>query len=79
MMRVIEGSLQKEHVEVLTMIKRAQQSLCRLDEIALKQQNLLIQVEYLELLIEFEIMKAKPGWEQRVKYLDVAKRHVQTL
>ncbi|XP_022777606.1 uncharacterized protein LOC111319040 [Stylophora pistillata] len=78
MMRAIEVSLQKVHVEVLTMIKRAQQSLRRLDEIALKP-NPLTQVEYLELLIESEKMDAKPGWKQRVKYLEVAKRHAETL
>ena len=32
-----------------------------LDEIALKQQNVLTQEEYLGLLIESEIMEAKPG------------------
>ena len=78
MMRAIEESLQKVHVEVLTMIKRAQQSLRRLDEIALKP-NPLTQVEYLELLIESEKMEAKPGWKQRVKYLDVAKGHTEML
>lgn len=78
MIRVIEESLQKVHVEVLTVIKRAQQSLRRLDEIALKL-NPLTQVEYLELLIESEKMEAKPGWKQRLKYLDVAKRHAEML
>ena len=78
MMRAIEESLQKVHVEVLTMIKRAQQSLRRLDEIALKP-NPLTQVEYLELLIESEKMEAKPGWKQRVKYLNVAKFHAEIL
>ena len=78
MMRAIEESLQKVHVEVLTVIKRAQQSLRRLDEIALKP-NPLTQVEYLELLIESEKMEAKPGWKQRAKYLDVAKGHAEML
>ena len=61
-----------------TVIKTAQQSLRRLDEIALKPDP-LTQVEYLELLIESEKMEAKPGWKQRVKYLDVAKRHAEML
>ena len=78
MIRAIEESLQKVHVEVLTVIKRAQQSLRRLDEIALKL-NPLTQVEYLELFIESEKMEAKPGWKQCLKYLDVAKRHAEML
>ena len=78
MMKSIEESLQKVHVEVLTMIKKAQHSLRRLDEIALKH-NPLTQVEYLEMLIESEKMEAKPGWKQRVKFLEVAKRHAETL
>ena len=36
MMKAIEASLQGVHIQVLNLIKRAQQSLCRLDEIALK-------------------------------------------
>ena len=35
-MRAIEESFLKLHVKVLTMIKRAQQSLHRMDDIALK-------------------------------------------
>ena len=78
MMKSIEESLQKVHEEVLTMIKKAQQSLRRLDEIALKP-NPLTQVDYLEILIESEKAEAKSGWKQRVKYLEVAKGHAETL
>ena len=78
MMKSIEESLQKVHEEVLTMIKKAQQSLRRLDEIALKP-NPLTQVDYLEILIESEKAEAKSGWKQRVKYLEVAKSHAETL
>ena len=60
------------------MIKTAQQSLRRLDEIALKPDP-STQVEYLKLLIESEKMEAKPGWKQRVKYLNVAKFHAEIL
>ena len=77
-MKEIEESLQGVHMEVLTMIKRAQQSLSRLDEIALKP-NTLTDVEYLEQLIETEKMEAKPGYMQRIKYLEVAKRHAEIL
>lgn len=78
MMKLMEKSLQDVHVQVLTMIKKAQQSLRRLDEIALKP-NPLTQVEYLELLIESEKREAKPGWKQRIKYLEVAKSHAEIL
>lgn len=78
MMKSIEVSLQDVHVQVLTMIKKAQQSLRRLDEIALKP-NPLTQVEYLELLIESEKREAKAGWKQRIQYLEVAKSHAEML
>ena len=60
------------------MIKKAQQSLRRLDDIALKPIP-STQVDYLEMLIESEKRDAKSGWKQRVKYLEVAKGHAETL
>lgn len=78
MMKATEEYLQAVHTQVLHMIKRAQQSLSRLDEIALKP-NPLTYVEYLELLIESEKKEAKPGWKQRIQYLELAKRHAEIL
>ena len=78
MMKSIEDSLQEVHIQVYTTIVRAQQSLCRLDEIALKPDP-LTQLEYLELLIESEKREAKPGWKQRVQYLEEAKSHAEIL
>ena len=78
MMKSIEDSLQEVHIQVYTTIVTAQQSLRRLDEIALKP-NPLTQVEYLELLIESEKREAKPGWKQRIQYLEEAKRHAEIL
>ena len=78
MMKAIEESLQAVHIQVLDMIKRAQQSLSRLDEIALRP-NPLTHLEYLELLIEFEKSEAEPGWKQRIQYLEVAKHHDEIL
>ena len=49
-----------------------------MDEIALKP-NPLTEVEYLELLIESEKREAKPGWKQRIQYLEEAKRHAEIL
>ena len=78
MMKSIEDSLQDVHVQIYTTIKRAQQCLRRLDEIALKP-NPLTQVEYLELLIESEKREVKPGWKQRIQYLEAAKSHAEIL
>lgn len=78
MMKCMENSLQEVHVQVYTTIKRAQQCLRRLDEIALKP-NPLTQVEYLELLIESEKREAKPGWKQRIQYIEEAKSQAAIL
>ena len=78
MMRSLEEALQRAHVEVLRMIKQAQRSVHRLDEIALKP-NPLTEVEYIEVLIESEKRGATPGWKQRVNYYEVAKRHAELL
>lgn len=78
MMKANEESLQGVHIQVLNMIKRAQQSLSRLNEIALKP-NPVTHVEYLELLIESEKREAKPRWKQRIQYLEVAKRYAEIL
>ena len=78
MMKSMAESLEGVHVQVLTTIKKAQQSLRRLDEIALKP-NPLTQVEYLEMLIESEKREAKPGWKRRIQYLEVAKSHAKML
>ena len=78
MMKSIEDSLQDVHTQVYSTIEGAQRCLRRLDEIALKP-NPLTQVEYLELLIESEKREAKPGWKQRIQYLEEAKRHAEIL
>lgn len=71
-------SLENVHVGVLNKIRRAQKSVRRLNEIALKPKP-LTEAEYIELLIESEKRAASPGWAQRVKYYEVAKRHAQLL
>lgn len=78
MMRSLEESLQKVHLQVLTMIKQAQHSVRRLDEIALKP-NPLTEVEYIEVLIESEKRGAKPGYQQRIHYYEEAKRQAKML
>ena len=74
----LEEYLMSVHTKVLKMIVKAQQSIRRLDEIALKP-NPLTQIEYLELLIESEKNEAKDGWKQRVQYYEEAKRQAEML
>ena len=78
MIELINESLQNVHAKVLDIIKRVHGSLRRLDEIALKP-NPITQVEYLELLIESEKREAKPGWTQRIQYLEEVKSHAELL
>ena len=78
MIEKLEGDLTEVHNNVLSMMFKAQQSLQRLDEIALKP-NPLTRTEYLELLIESEKNEAKPGWKQRVQYYEEAKRQAEIL
>ena len=78
MIESINESLQNVHAKVLDIIKRVSGSLRRLDEIALKP-NPVTQVEYLELLIESEKREAKPGWTQRIQYLEAVKSHAELL
>ena len=78
MMRSLDESLQKVHLQVLTMIKQAQHSVGRLDEIALKP-NPLTEAEYIEVLIESEKRGAKPGYQQRINYYEEAKRQAEML
>ena len=68
----------KVHSNVLSMVFKAQQSLRRLDEIALRP-NPLTKTEYLELLIESEKNEAKQGWKGRVQYYEEAKRQAEIL
>ena len=78
MIERLEDCLMKVHTEVMTLIVKAQQSLRRLDEIALKP-NPLTQLQYLELLIESEKNEAIPGWQKRVQYYEEAKRQAEIL
>ena len=78
MIESIDESLQGIHSRVVNIIKKAQQSLRRLNEIALKPKP-VTQVEYLELLIESEKREAKPGWKQPIQYLERVKRHAELL
>lgn len=78
MITVLDLDLQKVHKQVLNMIRQAQQSVRRLDEIALKT-NPLTEVEYIDLLIESEKRSVNPGWQQRINYYEEAKRQAEIL
>lgn len=78
MITSLDQALQEVHVQVLNMIKKAQQSVRRLDEIALKP-NPLTEVQYIEVLIESEKRTANPGFNQRINYYEEAKRQAVML
>ena len=78
MITSLDQALQEVHVQVLNMIKKAQESVRRLDEIALKP-NPLTEVQYIEVLIESEKRTANPGFNQRINYYEEAKRQAVML
>lgn len=67
-----------DHVDrlVKAMIHQVHTSLERLDQIALKP-NPLSEVEYIDLMIESEKQELKPGWSQRVQYLQGARKQAE--
>jgi len=64
--------------DVFFMIQQMQQSLARLDQIALKPDP-LTQEEHLDLLIDSEKREKKSGWAQRVAYYEEAKQQAQMI
>ena len=63
---------------VFDMIVEVQQSLRRLEDIALKP-NPLSEVEYIDLLIESEKQEGQPGWKQRVQYYQKVREQAHLL
>ncbi|CAG0892511.1 unnamed protein product [Darwinula stevensoni] len=59
----------KERSKILELIKEAHQCLQKLDKIALKPDPLGV-TDYLDLLIRTEKREARPGYAQRIKYLE---------
>lgn len=74
----MENHLQFIRTKVLQMVQTINQSLHRLDEIALKP-NPLTEVEYIELLIQSEKQERKPGWQQRIEYYEEVKQQAMLL
>ena len=62
----------QERAKVLDLTKRAHKCLRKLEEIALKPDPLEV-TDYLDLLIESESQEARPGFQQRIKYLEDAR------
>ncbi|GCB75297.1 hypothetical protein scyTo_0019749, partial [Scyliorhinus torazame] len=78
----IMGELQQElddvQDEVLELIEQASQSFARLDEIALRP-NPLSTPACIELLIQTEEEKAKPGFMERVQLLNQVKKQAEIM
>ncbi|MEK0194028.1 GTPase [Microcoleus anatoxicus] len=74
----LNKELQAVCEDVFRMIQLAQQSLRRLNAIALKP-NPLTEVQYIDLLIESEKQEGKLGWEQRIAYYQEARECAQLL
>ena len=60
--------LEKAQTQLFSLIDEARGCLNKQEMIALKS-NPLTQVDYIQLLIESEKSQAKPGWQDRLKYL----------
>ena len=74
----IQNEIKQLNDTVFDMIGEVQQSLQRLEEIALKP-NPLSEVEYIDLLIESEKQEAQPGWKQRVQYYEKVREQAHLL
>lgn len=70
--------LQKIEDAVLYNVDQVCKSLQRLEEIELRP-NPLTEVDYINLLIRSEEQQVKPGWQDRVKYLNDVKKIAQTI
>lgn len=68
LIKQVEDEFNQTNRIVLSFVAEMQRGLKKLSEIALKKDPLQ-QVDYLDLLIEFEKSQAKPGWQDRVKSL----------
>ena len=79
----VEGVIEemKKELETMNMVvfrkmEQARRSVQRLQEIALKP-NYLIEVEYIDLLIESEKQEAKPRWLDHVKALEGVRQQAE--
>ena len=74
----IQAKIRSTYDQTMSLLVRAQQTLQRLDEIALKP-NPLSQVEYIDLLIQSEKDEGKDGYQERIQYLNEVKGRAKLL
>lgn len=75
---MVRSEIVARYRDVSVMIRKAQQILKRLDEIALRP-NPLSQVTYIDLMIESEQRQGKQGFMERVKVLTDVRRQAELL
>ena len=73
----IQAKIRSTYDEIMGLVVRAQQTLQRLDEIALKPSP-LSQVEYIDLLIQCE-KDGKDGYLERIQYLNAVRGRAELL
>ena len=76
MVENLQRELAKVKDQVRGMVQRVQQSINRLDQIALKP-NPLTEVDHLNLLIDSEKQQKNPGYQNRIKFYEEAKRNAE--
>ena len=74
----IKAKIRSTYDQTMSLLVQAQQTLQRLDEIALKP-NPLSQVEYIDLLIHCEKEEGKDGYQERIQYLNEVKGRAELL
>ena len=78
MIAKLNQGLDDWYQELLILIRRTQEILKRLQDIALKP-NPLTEVGYIELLIESEKLEARPGYQKRIQSLQKLKEKAKIL
>ena len=74
----IQAKIRSTYDETMGLVVRVQQTLQRLDEIALKP-NPLSQEEYIDLLIQCEKDEGKDGYQERIQYLKEVREQAELL
>ena len=78
MVKTLEEDLENVRTQVRGMVKKVHDSLTKLDKIALRP-NPLTEVEHLQLLIESEKSKKEPGFMERIKFYEEAKKDAEII
>ena len=77
MLSIVKQKLEETYDKVLKLIRQAQDSINRLDEIALRKSTRISQVAYIDLLIVTEERSKAPGFEQRIESLKLLQDQAQ--